>query len=409
MLIGIISILFMMSSDNWYVSGSISSYTNVSLSTDEGKTKNVDQTNAEDKLGSKIREFIAEKVLNQSKSSIVIGFIDPKGTVVYNFGNISEANNVPVDSSTIYDLDSLTKTFTTLALADMVNEGIVNLDDPIAKFLPSNISIPTYEGFNITVEDLATHTSGLPFLPPNIWTNKSAGEINSSYTVSDLYDGLSNTSLLSKPGAKFLYSDFGMGLLGQILINIEGNGSTYEQIIKDRVLNILGMNSTKVTLTEKEINDRFPNGHINGSVVFTPKIPESITAAGGLKSTADDMLKYLAANLGLLHTTLDDSFRLQHLIYHPVQMQNPMHYYEYVTLGWGVITNLGIELVNHQGSYLGWNSFIGFIPSEQTGVIILCNCDKSDMNTKSLGLVLLGFSEPNSLTPINTDRNTTHL
>ncbi|KAA2283500.1 serine hydrolase domain-containing protein [Candidatus Nitrosocosmicus agrestis] len=397
-LIMIISILLFANSFSVAMAKSISNETNGSKLLDVSKTDTIKVTNVDDKLEPAIKEFIINKVLNKSKSSMVIGFIDPNGTKVYSFGNISDTNNAPVDGNTIYDIDSLTKTFTTLALANMVKDGIVNLDDPIEKFLPTNVSAPQFNGFDITLADLATHTSGLPYMPSNIWVNETAGEINSAYSISDLYEGLSNTTLLSKPGTKFLYSDFGMGLLGQILIHIEGEGTTYEQLVKNRILNVLGMNDTKISLSEDELLNRLPDGHLNGSTVLTPKIPDSIAAAGAFHSTTNDMLKYLAANMGLLHTSLDDSIHLQHLIRHSVQMQNPLNYYEYVALGWGILSNLSIELLNHQGSFLGWNSFIGFIPSEQKGIVILCSCDKSDVNTKSLGIVLLGLSEPSLLT-----------
>ena len=123
----------------------------------------------------------------------------------------------PVNGSTIFDIDSITKTFTTLVLADMVKQGLVNLNDPIEKYLPANVKVPQYNGTKITLENLATHTSGLPFMPSNIWINTTTGTLNPNYTETQLYQGLYKYTLLSEPGPKFLYSDFGMGLLGHIL------------------------------------------------------------------------------------------------------------------------------------------------------------------------------------------------
>ena len=97
--------------------------------------------------------------------SIVVGIISPNGTQVYNYGNISKANTTKVNGNTIFDTASITKTFTTTLLADMVKQGLVNLDDPIEMYLPTNVKIPTYNGHEITLEDLATHTSGLSDFP----------------------------------------------------------------------------------------------------------------------------------------------------------------------------------------------------------------------------------------------------
>jgi D-alanyl-D-alanine-carboxypeptidase/D-alanyl-D-alanine-endopeptidase len=182
-----------------------------------------------------------------------------------------------------------------------------------------------------------------------------------------------------------------MGLLGHILTLQEG-GMSYEQVIKHRILNVLDMNYTKITLSENDIKDRFPIGHLNGSEIKTPQIPDVLAAAGSFCSTANDMLKYLSANLGLLHTTLDDSIQLQQLIRHPKLIANPMNYSEYVALGWRVLTDLGTEVITHKGAIDGWNSFIGFIPSQQIGVILLCSCDTDDANMNNLGFVLLHLS-----------------
>ena len=114
-----------------------------------------------------IKPTVLENMGNKSKGgvSIVVGVITPNGTSVSGYGNISKANTTKVNGDTIFDIGSLTKTFTAILLADMVKRGIVNLDDPIEKYLPSNVTVPSYNGHKITLEDLATHTSGLPELP----------------------------------------------------------------------------------------------------------------------------------------------------------------------------------------------------------------------------------------------------
>ncbi len=311
------------------------------------------------------------------------------------FGNVSKANDIPVNGSTIFNIDSITKTFTTLVLADMVKQGIVNLSDPIEKYLPSGVKVPQYNGTKITLKDLATHTSGLPFMPSNIWLNYTMGSINPNYNSTQLYQGLSNTTLLSEPGTKFFYSDFGMGLLGHIL-SVKA-GVTYEQMVKDRTLGVMGMNDTKINLSENDIK-RFPVGHVNGSEVETPRIPDVIAEAGAFRSTANDLLKYLSANMGLIETELSESISLQHLIQHHSITENPMNYNEYAALAWRVLTNLGTETLTHQGAINGWNSFVGFTPVKQTGVVLLCSCDSSEANTNNLGFVLLHLTDAQNLT-----------
>ena len=186
-----------------------------------------------------------------------------------------------------------------------------------------------------------------------------------------------------------------MGLLGHIL-SVKA-GVPYEQMVRDRTLNVLGMNDTKINLSENDIK-RFPVGHVNGSEVEDPRIPDVIAGAGAFRSTANDLLKYLSANMGLLHTELGESVSLQHLIWHPSITENPMNYDEYVALAWRVLTDLGTETPTHQGTINGWNSFVGFTPTKQTGVVILCSCDSDDANTNNLAFVLLQLTETQNLT-----------
>jgi serine-type D-Ala-D-Ala carboxypeptidase/endopeptidase len=344
----------------------------------------------------KVTNFILNDIVNKSKAALVVGLIDPNGTKVYSFGNISKENNIPVNGITIFNIASITKTFTTLVLADMVKQGIVHLDDPIEKYLPSNVKVPQYNGTKITLEDLATHTSGLPFMPFNIWINNIVGDLNSNYNETQLYQGLANTTLTSKPGTKFLYSDFGMGLLGHLL-SVKA-GVPYEQLVKERILDVLGMNDTKINLSENDLKYRFPVGHQNGTEIETPKIPDVIAGAGSFRSTANDLLKYASANLGLLHTKLDESIALQHLIQHPGILPNPMNYSTYIALGWAVLTNFGTETLTHTGSINGWNANVAFIPTKQIGVVSLCSCDLTDANTGILDFVLLNLTGIDSLT-----------
>ena len=318
-------------------------------------------------------------------ASMVVGIITPNGTQVYGYGNISKANTTKVNGNTIFDTASITKTFTTTLLYDMVKRGLVNLYDPIERYLPATVNVPTYNGHKITVENLATHTSGLPDFPAG-WIR------NHTYTNQQVYNFLSNTPLRSEPGTKANYSDFGMGLLGHML-SIRA-GVSYAQLVKDRILSVLGMdspgvamNSTAITLSDV-LKSRLATGHIGGKEVNLEFVPEAIQAAGALHSTANDLLKYLAANIGLIHTSINDIIQETHLIRHEYPEAPSLHFdskynkslsASYVGLGWFIDTNLGREVIQHSGGIDGYSSFVGFSPTKQEGVVILCSCESKDM------------------------------
>jgi CubicO group peptidase (beta-lactamase class C family) len=117
-----------------------------------------------------LRIFAAHISNSSIPVSIVVGIVTSNGTQVSGYGNISKANHTRVNGNTAFDLCSLTKLFVGNSLMDMVNRGWVKLNDPLEKYLQANVTVPTYQGHKITLEDLITHTSGLPYWPPG-WCN----------------------------------------------------------------------------------------------------------------------------------------------------------------------------------------------------------------------------------------------
>ena len=203
---------------------------------------------------------------NKTNAAIAIGFVDPNGTQFYGHGKMSNTSNATVDENTIFSIGSTTKVFTTILLADMVNKGLIKLDDPIEKYLPSNVTVPQYNGHKITIEDLATHTSGLPEFPDNycpsfdpaktkvvdsVQYRKDLFNCTKNYTFDQFYQALSNITLSREPGSKVEYSTFGIGLLGHIL-TLKSNMSSFDKLLEHNILDVLGMNETSFGLSESQ-------------------------------------------------------------------------------------------------------------------------------------------------------------
>jgi len=320
--------------------------------------------------------------------SIVVGVITPNGTQVAAYGNISKANHTRVDGNTIFDIGSLTKLFVGISLMNMVNQGLVKLDDPLEKYLPANVTVPTYQGHKITLEDLITHTSGLPYWPPG-WCNPKCWHY---LTTQQVYQFLSNSSLASKPGTKDVYSNFGSGLLGHAL-SLKA-GMPLDQLIKEKILNVLGMNSTGIAMNAtgvsipEDIKSRFAKGHIAGNESDLVFLPQAVQGAGAMYSTVNDLLKFLSANMGLIDTKLNDAMQESRTIRHPVTEfqlpfvdpsghKSPAH--GYVGSDWNIQTDLGRKIIWRNGGIDGYSSLIAFNPDKKTGVVILCSCFFSDV------------------------------
>jgi CubicO group peptidase (beta-lactamase class C family) len=266
----------------------------------------------------------------------------------------------------------------------MVNNGTVKLDDPIEKYLPPTVKVPTYSGNKMTLKDLATHTSGLPNAPPNLQVSNLTTYPN--YTRQQLYESLSSVTLTSAPGSIFSYSDMGMSLLGDILASKAG--MPYEQLVIDNILNVLGMNSTRITLSDNTLLSRLALGHVNGTEIPITSVsfvnPPPLAPAGSLRSSASDMVKYLSANTGLIKTVLDDAMQDSHKI-RLYTNQSYRGYDQYVGLGWFTTTNFGSQIIWHNGGVYGYNAFAGFNPATQRGVVLLASTSIQDIPVADVG------------------------
>lgn len=352
------------------------------------------------KITDKLKETIQSLVdNNKTNAAIVVGFVDPNGTQFYGYGNISNTNPTTVDKDTIFAIGSITKVFTTILLADMVNRGLVNLDDPIEKYLPTSIKVPTFNGQKITLENLATHTSGLSEFPSSHCVSNFNGtdddedsiqarlffiECDKNYTIDQLHQDLSNTTLIREPGLKFQYSTFGVSLLGHILAL--KSGMSYDRLVEERILNVLGMNSTSIVLSDAQ-KSRLAIGHLNGQELPFWNTSHPIVPAGGLHSSMADMLKFASANLGLIDTKINDAMKESHIIMHDSRLGKAFsnNYTAYVSLGWIIATDFGIQIVEHNGETAdGYNSFIALNPSKEKGIVIIASTSSIDIDVANI-------------------------
>lgn len=205
-----------------------------------------------------IRAYLQQRVEAERRDvGIVVGIVDEHGNRTVSCGKLDNGTDQEVTGNTLFEIGSITKTFTTLLLQDMIDRGQMKLDDPVAKYLPESVKVPTRNGKEITLLQLATHTSGLPKIPDNL-DPKRADNPYADYTVEQMYAFLSGYKLARDPGTQWEYSNLGMGLLGQAIALKAG--MSYESLVVDRVCQPLKMDSTGITLTP-ELKSRFATGH----------------------------------------------------------------------------------------------------------------------------------------------------
>ena len=160
---------------------------------------------------------------------VVAGLLDETGRRIV----VAKAEGAgPVDGDTVFEIGSVTKVFTGLLLAEAVSRNELKLKDPISRFLPASVKVPERNGRQITLLDLATHTSALPRLPDNL-VPKDAENPYADYTVEQMYAFLRDFKPTRDIGSEYEYSNFGAGLLGHVLALQAG--MNYEALVRDRI------------------------------------------------------------------------------------------------------------------------------------------------------------------------------
>ena len=392
---------------------------------------------------------------------MVVGIVDEQGTRVISYGKLDNGDSPEVNGDTLFEIGSITKTFTALLLQDMVARGEMKLDDPVDKFLPASVKVedpawgvvkhlrvkfraggkiqtaevkegealrlvagaevveavygnlpvanqtvdvtekivaltkngelnvkadkalgvhevhlkvPGRNGRKITLLDLATHTSGFPKDGLKEWT------------FAGLYDFLSRHKLRRKPGTEVEYSNLGFVLLGHA---IESKASTnYEALVQERICRPLHMDSTCI-LPTPALRPRWAKSHgdENRAIWDADAFYSGLGGAGALRSSANDMLKYVAANLGLTNSPLTPLMEKTHAV------QVPQAFETFgkadLAMPWWIFHREDAELITHGGA-TGQKAFIGFDKKLKRGVVVLANrTDAWQQAVEPLGLYLL--------------------
>ena len=310
-----------------------------------------------------LKHIINHKVnIEKLGVGVAAAVIENDTTSFINIGYANQATKQNVDESVYFEIGSISKTFTAMALASMVNEGKLTLTDAVQPYLPKQVTLPIYNNKPITFLSLANHTSGLPRLPNNM-TFVNPENPYADYSIEDMYQFLSNYQLPREPGSTPEYSNLGMGLLGHVLSLIDKK--SYQAMIQDRVLTPLEMENTFIDIPVSE-RKQLSQGY-NDQLKPTQhwQLP-ALQGAGALKSTIKDMAIYLQKSMN--NEVLTDDFSLTQTANASFTGANTS-----VGLAWIIDENSGNKILMHDGGTGGYRSFIGFNEQNNKGIVILAN------------------------------------
>ncbi len=328
-----------------------------------------------------IRKILAERVGENEKAiGFVVGVIDPQrqsgsdSRRIISYGHRNAGDARPLNGDTVFEIASVTKVFTALLLAEMVEKNEVALSDPASKYLTTAaIKLPERNGRLVTLLDLATHTSGLPFMPADAppFNDPTAAK----YSADDLKRYLAGYQLTRDIGSDWDYSNIGYWVLSEALAARAGKvhaspARTIKDLICQRVLVPLKMTDTGFELSAK-MKENLAPGHDSAlqpaPAASTIPIYSIMPAIGLLYSTTNDLLTFLSQCMGYEPSPLAPAMNVALSNRRPVQPGNEQ------ALGWNVFGRGDDQVIFRDGSSFGYASAMAYDPKARVGVVVLTN------------------------------------
>ncbi len=372
-------------------------------------------------MDSKLVSWIKDNVPRYMEAGKLPGFsiaVVREGKTIYagGFGLRDTVNDLPATPDTLYGIGSITKSFVAIAVMQLVEKGLLNLDDPVSDHLQFKVG---KEDKPIRIHHLLTHSLGVPSLASSsvaLYKGVGADTGIPWNGVEEFYDLVNGAvdEVVADPGERFFYHNAAWRMLGHI-IQIK-SGMPFHRYIKEKVIDPLGMErSTMDTFKFEEDSDKIlphwkkPDGSVEPSRFPYPNPEEKgefsfIAAAGGIASSVNEMTAYLNAlmNLGEYEggrLATQESFDKTQTLH----INRPKGYYGEVGYGYGltIIPDFnGFKMVGHGGSILVSTAYMAFIPEKNIGVVMMGNSAKLPYEeiAESCLAILLGL-EPIEAVP----------
>jgi serine-type D-Ala-D-Ala carboxypeptidase/endopeptidase len=309
----------------------------------------------------------APYIRNPKHVGLSIGILYAGKRYTFDYGTTDKTRNSLPTSRTIYEIASVTKTFTAILLAHAVLEKKLGLNDDIRTYLPGAYPNLIYRGHPITIVDLANHTAGfrkwiLP-IAPGATPEQMIAEF-SSLSCSKFLQALRGVRLDTLPGTRYVYSNMDVELLGIILGRVYH--AAYGELVNRYICKPNGMRDTRLVVPEADRRREAIGYDGNGGRMPKVLVFQAVPGAGFLKSTTADMLNYLQLNLD----EKNKAIRLAHTrtSYHTGERGDD------IGLCWYLHPlSDGSRLVRCAGGSFGCTSYCVIDPASQLGIVCLTN------------------------------------
>jgi len=297
---------------------------------------------------------------------LVVGLLTPEGGREFHAYGRTKIDGPAPTADTRFEIGSVTKPMTALLLAQMVEAGEVALDDPVRRHLPAEMVVPRRGEREITLRELATHASGLPRMPANLVRQLESEAVArnpySRFDAAQLAACLKEIELKPNDSPDVVYSNLGMGLLGDALAH--RHGTSYAELLRTRVLEPLEMKRTFVPPATAEAND-LATAYDARKQPKSPWTFATMAGAGAVRSTPADMLRFLDAQCGRSESPLAKAMRLTR------EKQRPAYDGMDIGLGWFLRPVGDRTVVWHNGGTGGFRTYVAFCREPAVAVAVL--------------------------------------
>ncbi|REA62332.1 hypothetical protein DSL64_08680 [Dyadobacter luteus] len=313
-------------------------------------------------MDSAVQKAFADNLEMLDSPGISIGVLKDGKTSYYGYGETALGSGVVPNENTYFEIGSITKTFSAIAIAEMLLKEQKEIETPVRSYLPSELPTLQRGGVEITFKHLLTHTSGLPRMPNNF----SPITAYEAYSKAKLYQYLYNIQLESVPFTKYNYSNTGFGILGDILER--HYNSSYSDLMSNQLFGPLNLKDTKVEFEKTDLN-RWATGYSKGRKTDYWKNMNAMNGAGVIKSTAKDLLLYAKVNLSPPDNILGKAIKLTH-------RKAFEDIYGEQALAWVMSAsrkNSDKRILWHNGGTGGFNSWLYLNEENNSALVILFN------------------------------------
>jgi serine-type D-Ala-D-Ala carboxypeptidase/endopeptidase len=235
--------------------------------------------------------------LSSGAPGLVLAVVRGDESIVLGFGETRPGSKVEPDGRSILRMGSIAKVMAGHVLASMAADGTLNLVHALAKYAPAGAKVPTFDGREITLLDLATYTAGLPRELPDVPDPKPGENPFTPFQADAYWRWLARATLPYAPGSGAMYSNLGFGLLGEALA--KAGGKPYATLLAERVATPLGMLDTTTKLPPAQMPRAMTGLDLNGKEAPLWETPTAMDATGNVFTTGDDMVRWMRWQLAV--------------------------------------------------------------------------------------------------------------